>query len=656
GVGEFRKIVHGSNNRKTGATLSKEIVQKIKKIDYLNTYFDVFMSTSVASDQGIVFEMQLNQEKFKSINWETSKRLIFGSLVCFSSDHFLNECLIGVISERDDKNFKRHGRFNVKFDYDSINLDINCIPELNRPYVMLETSAFFESYKHVLKALQSFQREGEENFPFKENLVYCQNREIPMPNYLKNACIDFRPLVDAKKKFVTNKQTKLNDYEFSQSCLYAEKCFLSNSASWPTAEQMRLDESQYEAVKLALTNKLALIQGPPGTGKTFLGVKIIQLLLHNKHSWWNRGREKHKPILMICYTNHALDQFLEYCIHECNLTQGIVRVGGRSKSEDLEPFLLKNIKADLRKKRKIQGNIHHRLTDQIIKVRDIKFEINALSTKLSSIFFGESLLSFNEISNYIRDDHLDQLITFGYELFKQKKFDENYFLLDWLGIFDMIDKNDDIVEQFENLNISNEPTGEIITGNFEDLDQDDIGTQSNKVENSQIKKEEEKFDFNDDDSVNEQRMLEEDFINFQDLKLEEFNFNFTGILNIPEIYEMIKAYKKLHGINESGWKIKKNKKSEDPDLVYLEENLKNIFSHLTNRFDQDDLDLIENTSNIWRLTYPERYLLYLKWLNRYKADKQMQIQNLSNQYNQETNILLELRLQEDRSIMEDAFI
>ena len=50
-------------------------------------------------------------------------------------------------------------------------------------------------------------------------------------------------------------------YEFSPSSLYAAKCYLSNQASWPTAEQMGLDKSQYDAVRLALENKLALIQG-----------------------------------------------------------------------------------------------------------------------------------------------------------------------------------------------------------------------------------------------------------------------------------------------------------------------------------------------------------------------------------------------------------
>ncbi len=66
-----------------------------------------------------------------------------------------------------------------------------------------------------------------------------------------------------------------------------------------------LDVAQAAAVRLALSSELALIQGPPGTGKTFLGVLIAKVLLQN------RPQAERGPILTVCYTNHALDQFLE---------------------------------------------------------------------------------------------------------------------------------------------------------------------------------------------------------------------------------------------------------------------------------------------------------------------------------------------------------
>jgi hypothetical protein len=193
GVRDLREIVAEArfknilNDNK--GELSKEVVKKIKHIESLNVYFDIRMSACITSDFGIVYSMKLNTEKMKNINWEYSKRLIFGSLVCLSSDFFSKSCLVGVIAERDEKKLKNDGEIYIKFDQNNY---VNNLPVLNESYIMLETSAFFEAYKHVLEALVSFQRNAENDFPFKENLVDCENQDIPMPKYLTNTSVDFR--------------------------------------------------------------------------------------------------------------------------------------------------------------------------------------------------------------------------------------------------------------------------------------------------------------------------------------------------------------------------------------------------------------------------------------------------------------------------------
>ena len=74
----------------------------------------------------------------------------------------------------------------------------------------------------------------------------------------------------------------------------------------PDCYLQTLDASQLAAVRLALTRELAIVQGPPGTGKTFVGLKVMRMLLDNVC-----GRLVHTPILVICFTNHALDQVRE---------------------------------------------------------------------------------------------------------------------------------------------------------------------------------------------------------------------------------------------------------------------------------------------------------------------------------------------------------
>lgn len=80
--------------------------------------------------------------------------------------------------------------------------------------------------------------------------------------------------------------------------------------------------------------------GPPGTGKTYVGVQIAKLLLHNTvpiaratGRWRLRapqddaaGKPVIGPLLCVCYTNHALDQFL-MDLQRAGITN-MVRIGG----------------------------------------------------------------------------------------------------------------------------------------------------------------------------------------------------------------------------------------------------------------------------------------------------------------------------------------
>lgn len=64
---------------------------------------------------------------------------------------------------------------------------------------------------------------------------------------------------------------------------------------------------------------------------------------------------KRSPILVICYTNHALDQFLEGIIPFCD---SLVRIGGKSQNESLQAFNLSTIKSKMKTDRNVPNYIH----------------------------------------------------------------------------------------------------------------------------------------------------------------------------------------------------------------------------------------------------------------------------------------------------------
>ena len=102
------------------------------------------------------------------------------------------------------------------------------------------------------------------------------------------------------------------------------------------------------------------------------------------------------PILVVCYTNHALDQFLEGIHTFCE--ENIVRVGGRSSNETLEPFLLKNIRHKRRREKtrsfglfRVEKDCFMHLKISKRKIEKVSENIKTCSTKLIS--FSNEVIS-----------------------------------------------------------------------------------------------------------------------------------------------------------------------------------------------------------------------------------------------------------------------
>lgn len=87
-------------------------------------------------------------------------------------------------------------------------------------------------------------------------------------------------------------------------------------------KSVMLDDSQARSLVAGLTQQIAIIQGPPGTGKSFIGALIARAL----------HRHTTSKILVLSYTNHALDQYLEDLLNIGIPAKDIVRLGSAAKA------------------------------------------------------------------------------------------------------------------------------------------------------------------------------------------------------------------------------------------------------------------------------------------------------------------------------------
>ncbi|KAK8103629.1 uncharacterized protein PG998_010662 [Apiospora kogelbergensis] len=124
--------------------------------------------------------------------------------------------------------------------------------------------------------------------------------------------------------------------------------------------RLTLDRGQCQALVAALTQEFSLIQGPPGTGKSYLGLQLIRVLLGCKKT------ARTGPIVIICYTNHALDQFLMH-LKDVGITK-FIRIGGQSRTRQLDEHNLKSVSTGATRTKHegyLLGSTHSSLEDSM---------------------------------------------------------------------------------------------------------------------------------------------------------------------------------------------------------------------------------------------------------------------------------------------------
>lgn len=129
------------------------------------------------------------------MRWQSSKRLLYGSLVCLSADLF-QTIYYAVVTSREVKDLEK-GIIRVRFES---GLEEILNKTQRDMFTMAETTAYFEAYRHVLEGLQEMksdlpleEKEASDEevdfktmdmvFPFARYVIKC-SQTIKPPAYL----------------------------------------------------------------------------------------------------------------------------------------------------------------------------------------------------------------------------------------------------------------------------------------------------------------------------------------------------------------------------------------------------------------------------------------------------------------------------------------
>ena len=382
---------------------------------------------------GITITIQFDRSKLHRVNWEHSKRLIYGSLLCFSCNNFETVMFASVVEKTSES--LRKGIVTVKMESseDTLSLSLNA----SDYYTMIESQAHYEMYYHILRSLQTAESDV---MPFTNILIKASCHHVQQPAYMcltemstrikhPRSIFDMSNALGMSADHAPRSLTSV--FNMSASGFTQNSFDVSRPECWPTVDQVQLDQSQLEAMKMALTQRVSVIQGPPGTGKTYIGLKIVQALLTNRDIW---DPPRNSPLLVVCYTNHALDQFLEGIIDLNESSEfhhfSIARVGGRCKSEKVAEFNIKNL--EIRK-----AKVPKRVYRESCKIRDrVKDKGTELDYKYKVIQRTTNPTpSNNIIVEFIAPIHLSQLYSSINDHYGSNALDDG--LQFWLSCKDM---------------------------------------------------------------------------------------------------------------------------------------------------------------------------------------------------------------------------
>lgn len=585
----IQQLLRNQMGREGGSDKS----MKTKRFDDIRVYFDTKLMVPKCTSTGLAYIVQFDIQPLKFVRWQNSKRLLYGSLVCLSCDNF-ESLLFATVSDRDPNGLQR-GQVQITFTEES-RIKLASIQK-GQLFLMIETTAYFEAYRYVLEGLQE---QEEDSLPFQRYIVECST-DVHPPAYLQRRDIyDLSSIADPNYKDSVRPFHSLEE------------------EAWPRMEELGLDESQMRAFQLALTKELTIIQGPPGTGKTYVGLKIAQALLTNQDLW--RARFGTIPMLVVCYTNHALDQFLEG-IHTF-LQEGIVRVGGRSNSEILKRFNLRELTRSPDFRRSLPPYLRSAYNEIYKQLCQEERRIQSQSMSLECSLKGVLRDSF--LQRFISDIHWDSLhlppTQDGFETWSEKK---SGLIMEWLGLGSTVF----LQRETENAN-GNEDTG---GAEAMELDEEDLIEVAEEA-----------------DLIQAERIIEDNIGPRVGRDGRKKGDNDEAVRAVEELMLAMNLDKTEIQAEQSeeGWEMQRDQKKKMKNKIRKELGKS---SAMTDAEESAVLD-------IWMLSLPERWRLYRLWVARYRVEVCTRVLESEQAYQSAVDRLADVKRQENLCVLKEATV
>ncbi|KAG1904255.1 uncharacterized protein F5891DRAFT_1206968, partial [Suillus fuscotomentosus] len=325
-----------------------------------------------------------NNSHMRTSFWESGKRLSQGGLIAlvWQSGNDISVHLGVIASSLKDitECVKRDpDRVKLRIVFFDTKLELRILQELRNTQtfgqnikMLVESSVMYEAIRPFLEALK-----GEpEEVPFPRYLVHRP------PGFLNTCKVD------------PPRYSTMPGFAFNLSCLFPDKTDVEDLTLSATDNQSienaraelrrgsRLDPSQADAVVDALTREVSLIQGPPGTGKSYTGVELLRVLRANDIG----------PILMIAFTNHALDHMLGSVL-DADITKKVVRLGSRSADERISQYSIETLE-----KVNNESRLNRTFSSKRRELKEIQESIRNL---MSKVLIDDLESNSTEIMKYI---------------------------------------------------------------------------------------------------------------------------------------------------------------------------------------------------------------------------------------------------------------